>query len=305
MFSAQDNRRKRKILRRKYKEWMWAMFFIGPTAIGLYLFIIGPIFYAFYISMTQWTGLTPPVFVGLDNYVRMMSDPTIFREIRNTLLFVIIGVPITISASLLVALMLCAKIPARGFFRTAIFIPWVTLPAAAALVFSNLFNIRFGMVNGFLRMLGLPVVDWLGSGSSVMGIIIGMGVWGSIGYYSIILMVGIKNLPGSYFEAAMIDGANRRQTFFGITVPLLTPQLFFVTTMCMIGTFGLFDSIVVFGTSVTIRDGIRTLAFGIYERGFTMMQLGYASANATLLFLLVMFVTILQFLGQKYWVHYE
>jgi len=297
--------KKGKLITRKRREWIWALLFIGPTVLGVYLFTIGPIFYAFYVSLTRWSGLTPPVFIGFDNYVRMFSDPFILSEIRNTLIFVVVGVPLTISISLLIAIMLCVKIPALGFFRTTIFIPWVTLPIAAAMVFQNIFNVRFGMVNGFLRMMGIPVVDWLGNIPSVMGIIIGMGVWGSIGYYSVILMVGIKNLPTSYFEAARIDGATRRQTFFRITIPLLTPQLFFVTTMAMIGSFGIFEPVLIFGGNVMIRDGIRTLAYGIFERGFEMQSLGYAAANATLLFVLIMIVTIFQFIGQRYWVHYE
>ena len=297
--------KKSKIMTRKRREWIWALFFVGPTVFGIYLFTIGPIFYALYISLTRWTGLTPPVFIGLDNYVRMLSDQFLLSEIRNTFIFVIAGVPLTVSISLLIALMLCVKIPALGFFRTTIFIPWVTLPIAAAMVFQNIFNVRFGMVNGFLRMMGIPVVDWLGNVPTVMGIIVGMGVWGSVGYFSVILMVGIKNLPLSYFEAARIDGATRIQTAFRITIPLLTPQIFFVTTMSMIGSFGIFEPVFVFGGNVMIRDGIRTLAYGIFERGFEMQNLGYAAANATLLFILIMIVTILQFIGQRYWVHYE
>ena len=291
---------------RKYKDWMWAYIFIAPTVLGILLFTIGPIFFAFYISLTRWNNITPPEFIGLQNYARMLTDEIFRTEIRNTFLYVLVSVPLTIASSLLVAVMLTQKLPALGFFRTVIFIPYVTLPAAAAMVWENMFNNRFGMINGFLRALGIPVVDWFGTSDRVMGIIIALAVWASIGYFGIILMVGIKNIPASFIEAARIDGATPAQSFFRITIPLLTPQIFFVTTICMIMAFGMFDAIFVFGRgSVIVRDGIRTMAFGIYERGFTLQQMGYAAANAVVLLVIIMSITIIQFISQKYWVHYE
>jgi len=287
-------------------DYFWGYIFIAPTALGIMLFTLGPIIYAFYISMTRWNNITPPQFIGLDNYIRMVGDIILRSELRNTFVYVFISVPITIAISLLIAVALTMKLPALGFFRTVIFIPYVTLPAAAAMVWENMFNSRFGMINGFLRTIGVPVVDWFGSNNMVMGIVIAMAVWAAIGYYSVILMVGIKNLPVSFLEAARIDGATRTQSFFRITIPLLTPQIFFCTTIAMIGAFSMFDAVFIFGrASVTIRDGIRTMAFGIYERGFTFQEMGYASANAVLLLIIILFITILQFLSQKYWVHYE
>ena len=305
--SVQTNvTKKRKGLSRRHRDWLWAYAFIAPTVIGLWVFFIAPIFFSIYISTTRWNHVTAPEFIALNNYIRMLTDPLLFTEIRNTFFYVLFMVPITVTLSVLIALILTMKLPFLGFFRTTIFIPYVTLPAAAAIVWQNIFNTRFGMVNGFLRHLGIPVVDWFGTANSTMGIIIAIGVWATIGYFSVILMVGIKNLPVSYFEAARIDGANKVQAFFRITLPLLTPQIFFVTTIATIGAFGMFDAIFVFGRfSITIRDSIRTMAFGIFERGFILQEMGYASANAVLLFVLVMIVTIIQFIGQKYWVHYE
>lgn len=297
---------RKQFLSRKHRDWLWAYVFIAPTVLGLYLFFVAPIFFSIYISLTRWNHLTSPVFIGFDNYARMLTDSILHTEIRNTFFYVLLYVPITVALSLLLAVVLTMKLPLLGFFRTTIFIPHVTLPAAAALVWMNMFNARFGFVNGALRHIGIPVVDWFGSANSVMGIIIAMGVWQAVGYFGVILMVGLKNLPLSYFEAARIDGANGIQAFFKITVPLLTPQLFFVSTIATIGAFGMFDGVFVFGRlSVTIRDSIRTMAFGIFDRGFSLQEMGYASANAVLLFALIMIVTVIQFIGQKYWVHYE
>ena len=295
----------RRRLSRKHRDWLWAYVFIAPTVIGLLLFLIGPIFFSFYISFTNWDNITTPTFAGLSNYTRMLTDSMVHAEVVNTLLFALLIVPFTVAFSLLVACLLTVKVPGIGFFRVAIFLPYVTLPIASALVWQNMFNNRFGMINGILRMMGIPVVDWLGQPGMVFAIVVAMTTWGAMGYYGIILLVGLKNLPASYHEAALIDGANRFQVFFKVTIPLLTPQLFFVVTIATIGAFQMFDAILVFGHSVFIRDGIRTLAFGIFERGFTFQQMGYASANAILLLVMILIVTILNFIFQKYWVHYD
>ena len=290
---------------RKRRDYLWAYAFIAPTAIGLILFLIGPIIFSFYISLTSWDNLNPPVFLGLGNYARMWADGLIRTEVVNTLLFAVFIVPITLFFSLLIAVLLNMKIPAVGIFRVAMFLPYVTLPIASAIVWQNMFNTRFGMINGFLRMMNLPIVDWLGEPGTVFGIIVGMSVWAGMGYYSIILLVGLKNLPLSYHEAARIDGASRMQAFFRVTLPLLTPQIFFVVTVSTISAFQMFDAILVFGQAIVTREGIRTLSYGIYERGFTFHQMGYASANATLLLVMIMAVTVLNFVLQKFWVHYD
>ena len=292
-------------LSRKYKEWIWAYIFIAPTVIGLFMFLIGPIFFSLYISMTRWDNINPPEFIGLANYVRMLTDSMLHLEIRNTLLFALFIVPFTVAVPLFIAVLLSIKAPWIGFFRTLIFLPWITSAIAAAMVWQNMFNDRFGMINGLLRNLGLPVVGWLSSPNTVFGIVVAMSVWTAMGYYAIIYLVGLKNLPASFHEAAAIDGANRFQTFFKITVPLLTPQIFFVLTMTAIASFQMFDAILVFGLHSHIRDGIRTVSFGIFDRGFNFAQMGYASANAIVLLLMILAVTLMNFIFQKYWVHYD
>ena len=294
-----------KALSRRTKDYLWAYLFIAPTFIGLVLFLIGPIIFSFYISLTRWDNINPPVFIGLGNYIRMMDDAVVLGELWNTLVYTMFIVPITLVVSILIAVLLSMRIPAVGFFRVAIFLPYITLPVASAMVWQNMFNTRFGMINGFLRMMEMPIVDWLGNITLVMGIIVGMTVWAGMGYFSIILVLGIKNIPTSYLEAARIDGASRLQTFLKVTLPLLTPQIFFVVTICTINAFQMFDAIFVFGESVITRDGIRTLSFGIFERGFTFQQMGYATANATVLLAMIMLVTVLNFVAQRFWVHYD
>lgn len=292
-------------LSRKHSNYIWAYLFIAPTVLGLLLFTIGPMFFSLYVSLTNWNLLTDPVFVGFANYTRMLTDNLVRTELANTLLFALFIVPITVTVSLLLAVLLNRKIPGIGAFRIAMFLPYITLPVASAVVWQFLFNTRFGLINGVLRMLGIPIVEWLGRGGTTFGIIVAMAVWASMGYFCIILLVGLKNIPTVFSEAAKIDGASPVQAFFKVTLPLLTPQIFFVFTMSTIGAFQMFDAIFIFGTNITVRDTIRTLSYGIYERAFNFQQMGYAASNAMILLVLIMAVTVVNFSLQKYWVHYE
>ncbi len=289
---------------RQRREMMWAYLFIAPTVIGLLLFLIGPIFFSGYISLTKWDNLSPPEFIGIDNYIRMFQDPEILLELKNTLIYTVFSVPLTVIFGLIIASFLNQKIPGVGFFRAAIFVPYVTLPTAAALVWLSMFNVRFGMINGIIKLFGGKSVPWMTEPSLIMGIVIAMGVWVNVGYYTVILLVGIKNLSVSYYEAAKIDGANGVTTFMKITIPLLTPQIFFVTTMAMINAFRVFDPVYIFGKTEFARSSIRTMVYGIFDRGFTYHEMGYASAEAMILFVIILGVTILQFRMQDKWVHY-
>jgi len=300
-----DNKLGRRGLSRKHRDYIWAYLFIAPTVGGILLFLIGPMIYSFFMSLTAWNVITDPVFIGFDNYIRMFNDNLVRMELVNTLLFALFIVPFNLVFALLIAVLLNRKIRGIGGFRIAMFLPYITLPVASAVVWQHMFNNRFGMINGVLRMLDIPVVDWLGGSGTVFTIIVAMTVWASMGYFSIILLVGLKNMPISYHEAAKIDGASSGQTFFKITLPLLTPQIFFVVIMSAIGAFQMFDAILIFGRSIHIRDGIRTLTYGIYERAFLFHQMGYATANAVVLFTLIMLVTIMNFAFQKFWVHYD
>ena len=291
---------------RRMREILWGYVFIAPTVIGLTVFLIGPIFYSLYMSLFKWDNLTVPIYIGLANFQRLFSDATIARELWQTLLFTFIIIPLSILVALLLANTLSKGLPGTGFFRSAFFTPYITLPVAAAMVWQAMFNSKFGMVNNAIALLGVTGPAWLTDPPWVRVVLILMGVWQRMGYMAIILLAGIKNVPHTYMEAAQLDGARPQQTFFSITLPLITPQIFFVLCTGIIGGFQIFDVVYVFGRgNAVVTDAIRTLVFGIYERGFTYMEMGYASAEALALFLMIMVITVAQFMVQRLWVNYD
>jgi multiple sugar transport system permease protein len=292
--------------RRKYKEWLWALLFVGPTVLGIYLFYIWPVFDSVYISFTKWNHLSSPEFIGLVNYVRLFRDPQVLKEFFNTLFYVVTIVPAMVVFSLLLANALNKKTPLTGFLRTAFFLPYMLLPVVTATVWRLMFNTRYGLINAVLGNMGLPQAAWLSGEYSVRLVIMVVSLWASVGYYGVILLAGLQNIPRQYYEACELDGGSPWHKFLHITIPLVSPQLFFVVMITVISVFQLFDYIFVFGKSnPAVKENIRTMAFGIYERGFTYLDMGYASAEAMVFCMLVLGATVIQNYGQKKWVHYS
>ena len=284
---------------------LWALVFVGPTVGALYIFTIYPIIRSFYISFTNWDHLNPVRFIGWANYIRLFQDPLIAREIFNTLFFVVTCVPLIMITSLTLANALNKRTALTGFFRTVFFLPWVVLPIVIAIVWLIMFNTRYGFINIVLGMMNMPQPAWLANEWSVRLVIVFVYIWGALGYFSIIILSGLQNIPEQYYEACELDGGGRFWKFFKITMPLVTPQLFFIAIIGAIWLFQMFDYIFVFGrTNIFIRDSVRNMAYGIYERGFTFMEMGYASAQAVIFCLMILTITIIQNIGQKRWVHY-
>lgn len=294
-------------LRRKHKDWIWAYLFIAPTVLGLYIFFLYPMVSSVFISFTKWNHLSAPQYIGLENYQNLFQDATIWLEFKNTMFFVLISVPLTVGISLFLASALNKKyLLGKGLFRTIFFLPYVILPVITAQIFMIVFNSRYGLVNGLLRIMNLPQPAWFSNAILTRFVIVLVTLWASIGYFTVILLAGLQNISPQYYEACDIDGGSWWAKFLNITFPLITPQLFFCLVLAIINSFKMFDYIFVFGKSnVIVRENIRTMAFGIYERGFTYLEMGYASAEAIIFSLIVLTVTILQNVGQKYWVHYS
>lgn len=285
--------------------------FIAPTVLGVLIFSICPILFSFAMSFTDWDSLTQPIFVALDNYRKMFSDPEIHNELRNTLIYTIGTVPLTLVFSLLLANALNKKIPGKGLFRTLYFLPVVTMPVAVAMVWRWLLNSEFGVVNQVLSWFGIDGPMWLGDPKYVMMAIILVVVWSQVGYNMIILLAGLQGISESYYEAADIEGASEWKKFFHITIPLLSPSIFFITITMLMNAFKAFDIIYVFSGSGKdmaqgpVLNATRTMVYGIYERGFVFMDMGYASAEAVFLFLIILAITAFQFIMQKKWVNYD
>lgn len=293
-------------------EAYWGLAFTAPGIIGVLIFTAIPLVTTFVMSFASWNVAQPPKLIGLSNYRELFSDSVIKHEFINTLYYAIGSVPISIVISCIVAAMLNSKIRGKTIFRTLFFLPYVCMPAAIASVWQWILNARYGLLNQVLASIGISGPNWMSSPSLIMPVVIFISVWQSIGYNMIILLAALQNISVTYYEAAAIDGAGPVKRFLSITVPLISPTIFFLMIMSFIGSFKAFDLIyMVIGgaggasSGGPLANATRTVVFGIYERGIYFLRMGYASAEATLLFAAILAITGIQFLAQKKWVYYE
>ncbi|MGE5612879.1 MAG: carbohydrate ABC transporter permease [Bacillota bacterium] len=295
--------------RNKYIEWIYGYSFIAPLLIGVLVFFIGPILFTFYISLTDWTSLEPGSFVGFENYIQAFKDKRLTRELTNTAVYTLGTVPTTLVLSLWIANALNKIVRGRSALTTIYFLPNVTMPTAVAMVWAWLLNSKYGIVNYLLGLVGLPGPVWIGDPRFIMPSIIIVSIWMGLGYNIIILTAGLKNIPVSYYEACDMDGASEWAKFTRITLPLLSPHIFFLLVVSVIGAFKAFD--VIFMLTVNqltygnLVEASRTMVYGIYEKAFSLYKMGYASTEAVFLFIIIAVVTAVQFTIQKRWVHYD
>ena len=288
------------------RNWLFAYAFIAPLLIGITLFTLIPIVQSFYYSMTNWDGLREPQWVGFYNYLTLLSDTEFKQEFFNTCHFVFVSVPLSIVLSLIIANLLNTKIRGRTVFRVIYFLPNVTMSVVVALIWSLMFNSQYGMVNEVISALFNIRPAWLTNPKLIMTVIIVVSVWSSIGYNVIIVLAGLQNVSQVYYEASELDGAGPISKFLHITLPLVSPTVFYLLVTSVINAFNSFDLVYMFtrnGSGPT-RDAIRTMVYGIYETGFNYFKMGYASAKSVVLFAFIMIITFIQFRAQKKWVHY-
>jgi len=288
-----------------WTEYLWAYFFILPWFLGFICFIAGPMIISLIISFTQYDIVQAPAFIGLANYERLLNDSLVRKSLWNTAYYVLIGVPLNTTEALLAAMLLTRPLRGQNLFRTIFYVPSVVPLVASAILWMWLFNPDFGLVNMGLRAIGLPPQLWFHSVVWSKPSFIIMTLF-SVGTQMVIFVAGIKNIPQSLYEAAEIDGANRLQTFWNITIPMLSPVIFFNLVVSMIGAFQ------VFTTAYVVTDGMgspnnSTLFYVLYlyRNAWLYFKMGYASTLAWLLFLIVVMATALQFLGARRWVYYE
>lgn len=296
--------------KRKFKqEWFWAYAFIAPMVIGTLIFGIVPILYSAGLSLMKWDGLGEKTFNGLTNFVNLMKDEKFRYEIRNTLVYTIAVVPITLMLSLGVANLLNKGLQATGFFRVIYFLPNIVMPVAVAMVWRFLLNSKVGLVNVFLRVLHLPTPGWISDPKYIMASLVIISVWSGVGYNAIIMLAGLQGISPSLYESARLDGASSIRIFWKITFPLLSPTLFFLTTMSIMNSMRAFDIIYTFigkaDQGGPIVDASRTVVFGIYDKAFKFLNMGGASAEAMILFFMIAVITVVQFKLQDKWVFYE
>jgi multiple sugar transport system permease protein len=295
-----------KISKSTLQEALWAYIFIAPVVLGLAAFYSLPALISLGFSFTKWDGLTAASYVGLDNFIQMLSDQTFIHALRNTVVYTVISVPLTIIFATLVAVLLNRQIRGRVVYRTLYFLPVITMPIAVGMVWKWLYNSEFGLINYVLGVMHLPQPNWLFDDKFALLSIVIVTVWSGIGYNAIILLSGLQGISSSYYEASSLDGATGIRQFWHITLPLLTPSLFFVLVISLISSLQVFDLIfIMVGKTDAMLDSTRSVVYSIWENGFKYSDMGYASAQAWLLFILILLITVAQMYFQKKWVHYQ
>jgi len=292
--------------KQKRGDYFWAYLMIAPTLLGTIIFNIWPLLQSFYLSFTEWGAFGSYSWKGIVNYERLFNEPDLLIALKNTFVFTILSVPLGISLSIIVAVLLNQKIKGVTFYRTLYFLPVVTMPAAVAIVWKWLYNADYGLINYVLSLFSIQGPRWLTDPNLALYSIVLVAVWGAIGYNMVIILSGLQGISTTYYEAADIDGAGMFVKFFKITLPLLSPTLFFVTVMSLINTFQVFELIfMMIGPNSLVIENTQTVVYLFYEEAFINNDKGYAAAIAMALFLIILCVTILQFKLQKKWVHYE
>jgi multiple sugar transport system permease protein len=291
--------RRRAGSRLKLRNTLVGWSFILPNFIGFALLTLIPVIVLFYISFTSWNVFGAAQWIGLDNFERLVGDASFHTALLNTLYYAAIHIPLTLVASLSLALLLNRKLRGVAFFRTVAFFPYITSIVAIAVVWNMLFSPEFGPINQLLRAVGVDnPPGWTTSSTWAMPAVILVSVWREMGYYMLLLLAGLQTVPAQLYEAARMDGANAWQRFWNVTLPGLRPTMFFVTVMLTIGSFKIFDLILVM-TNGGPGQSTLVLSQYIYQKGFVENQFGYASSVAVVLFFICISVTIVQFLVNK------
>jgi multiple sugar transport system permease protein len=290
----------------RFREALTAYAFILPTFLGYFVFILGPIVFSLGMSLYEWDVINDPVFVGLDNYREFADDKRIATAFRNTAQFVLLVISLNLVVALALAVALQRKLPTilRYFYRTTFFLPMVTSIASISIVLGYLFHKELGVINYYLGLVGIPEVPWLNSTAWAMWTIVIATVWKSFGFDLILFIAGIQNIPRHLYEAAQIDGANGWHQFWRITVPMLSPTLFFAVVVGSISAFQVFDQAYIM-TKGGPGDATRTIVFVMYEYAFGSLKMGYGSAIALVLFLVIMALTLFQMKVTQKLVHYQ
>jgi len=292
---------RRKATRTERKEMAAAFLFLLPNLLGFLVLTALPVVVSFVLSFFDWKLLDSPKWAGSANFAELFSDSLFWKSTMNTAVFVFVKVPLTVAIALLLAILLNRRMIGRGLFRTIVFLPVVCSAVSVALIWQPLFDQSSGLLNVVLRFFGGKGLPWLSSTKWAMTSVIMVAVWKEIGYAMVIFLAGLQGIPRTYYEAARVDGVNVFQEFFHITVPLISATTFFVLVTSVISAFQVFDL-----TTVLTQGGpgnaTNTLVMYIYQSAFRNFRMGYASAMALALFLIVLALTLAQNRSSKKWV---
>jgi len=286
------------------RETITAYLLISPWIVGFTVFTLGPMVASLVFSFTDYSIIKPAHFVGLDNYIKMLfQDYRFWHSLKVTLTFAIFAIPLGLVFGLLLALLLNTKVPGLAVWRTVYYTPSVVSGVAVAILWASLFNPQYGVVNWLLSLVNIKGPGWLSSPVWALPALIIMSLWG-VGGGMIIYLAGLQGIPTTFYEAAEVDGANTAQKFFNITLPMITPVLFYNLIIGIISTFQIFTSVYVMTAGGPVES---TLFYNLnlYNYAFRYQEMGYASALAWALFVIVLVLTLLVFRSSSMWVYYE
>ncbi len=286
--------------------------FLLPSLIGLLVFSLAPMLVSVFISLTDWNGLDQLFsagflsdhFIGLQNYKEILGSAELWGVLKHTLVFLAIYLPLMLTVSIGVAVLLNQKRRGVSVFRVVYYIPVLTSWVAASLIWKSVLAPQYGALNSILKVFGISGPGWLLDEKWAMPAIALVSAWKDMGFFGLILLSGMVGIDKSYYEAAQLDGANSVQRFFRITLPLLTPSIFYVLIVSLINSFQLFTQIMIM-TEGGPNGATQVMVERIYQYGFRYYKMGYASAFSWILFAIIMVCTLIQLRGQKRWVNYD
>ena len=296
---------------KKKKSLIQAVPFMLPSMLGMVIFSFLPIVISIVISLTDWNGLDKlngetlgNSMVGLENYVRILQSEEFWAVLWHTVYYIILYIPLVLVMSLLVASILNRTMRGITVFRVLYYIPVLTSWVAASLIWKWVLSPQYGVINQLLGYIGITGPDWLTDKVWAMPAVVLASVWKDMGFYGLFLLSGLKAIDVGYYEASRVDGAGRVRQFFSITLPRLTPSLFFCVIMALINAFQLFPQIQIM-TEGGPNGATQVMVERIYTYGFKYFKMGYAAAYSWILFVIIFVLTLIQMKLQKRWVHYE
>jgi ABC-type sugar transport system permease subunit len=289
--------------RRRWRENLDAYLMIGPWLVGFLALTAGPMIGSALLALSSWNLLTPPRLIGLGNFVELLQDELFWLSLYNTAYYTVIGVPVHLLCALLAALAVNVRLRMVSFYRAMLYLPSITPSVASALLWTWIFNPDFGLANSVLASLGLPRSMWIYDPASAKPAMILMGIWG-VGPQMVIFLAGLQSVPDALHEAAAIDGANFWQRFRHITLPMLSPVIFFSLIVGMIGSFQVFNSAFIMTQGGPANSTLFYVLY-LYRKAWESLTMGYASAMAWVLFVVILAFTLVQFRLANRWVYYE
>jgi multiple sugar transport system permease protein len=291
------------------REAVWAYVFISPWIIGFIVFTAGPMLSSLYFSFTDYNILDSPIWTGLSNYLHLFRDPLFWTSLKVTVYFASLALPLGLIVGFFLAVLLNQKVPGVNLWRTLYYLPSVIAGVAVALMWMRIFNPRIGLLNPMLeRLFGIKGPGWLNDPDWAMPALVIMSLWG-VGGSMIIYLAGLQGVPTALYDASRVDGANLWQRFRHVTLPMVTPVILYNLVMGLIGTFQYFTEVYVIGNAAGNVGGPAraTLFYNLYlyQNAFRYFDMGYASAMAWILLIIVMVLTMLVFRSSELWVYYE